>query len=124
MLHFRLESKKDIERRFGTETLTDTTVQSIFDDPANIEILDEIRELLTLLEFTAVGVNTGVLDKDIWFRMSGSYIIRLYYTFRVYITQARRRRSNSFAYIEFEEISKEFEERRRVKPDPRGKIID
>lgn len=115
---------KELERKFGTERLDQSLVKSIYNDPELAEIRDDIQELLTLIEFTAVGVNTGVLDKDIWFRMSASYIVRLYDKFRLYIDYARHQRKNEFAYVEFEQVAKEFEDWKRTKPDPRGTLSD
>lgn len=68
----------------------------------------------------SVGMNTGVFDKDLLYRMSSSYLIRIYRRLEPYVKHVQK--NNSFAYIEFQEIISDFEERKRIKPDPRGNI--
>ena len=107
-----------IDNKYGSDVLSDADVAEITNE--NGEIRDHLKEILAQLEFIAIGVNTGVFDKDIWYRMSGSYMIRIYNRFRSYIKFTQK--NNPFAYIEFEEIVIEFEKRKSIKPDPRGPI--
>ena len=107
-----------VDRKYGSDVLSDKDVEEIVRE--NGEIRDNLKEILAYLEFTAIGTNTGVFDKELWYRMSGSYLIRIYHRFRPYIKFAQK--NNPYAFIEFEEIVLEFEERKRLKPDPRETI--
>lgn len=73
----------------------------------NIEELDvslrsDIKELLSIIEHLSVGINTGVYDFDIFFRMSGSYFASIYLKLSPYIRKAQR--DLPTRYIEFEAI--------------------
>lgn len=86
----------------------------------NHEIKSEIRELLGTLEHVSVGMNTGVFDKDLWYRMSATFLITLYSRLRAYIKHVQK--DNPSTYIEFEGIVKEFEARKAKKPESTGNI--
>ncbi len=106
-----------IDEKFGKDVLSDGAVGEIDKDD---ELRENIKDMLALLEHTSVGMNTGVFDKDLWYRMSASYLIRIYHRLRPYIKYIQK--SQPSAYIEFEEIVHEFEERKRRRPDSRGQI--
>lgn len=98
----------DVQNRFGYDIITETMVKALENEH---EIRREIKELLATLEHASVGMNTGVYDKDLWYRMSASFLIRLYNRLRTYIKYVQSHNPN--AYIEFEGIVQEFEERKR-----------
>ena len=110
--------RRVIDERYGIDVLSDKDVEEIVTE--NGEIRNNLKEILTQVEFIAIGVKTGVFDKDLWYRMSGAYMVRIYHRFRPYIKYIQK--SNPNAYIEFEEVAQEFEARKRLKPDPRGNI--
>jgi hypothetical protein len=106
-----------IDNELGKDVITEKILPEIL---ANPEILENVKDLLSLLEHTSVGMNTGVFDKELWYRMSASYLINIYHRLHVYIKYIQK--NHQYAYIEFEELILEFENRKRQKPDPRGII--
>ncbi len=113
------KNREVIDLKYGSDVLSDADVAEIVKESG--EIRENLKEILAQLEFLAVGVNTGVFDKDLWFRMSAAYIIRIYQRFHPYIKYVQK--TNPFAFIEFEEIVLEFQERkRRVKAETKGNI--
>jgi len=113
------ESRRSLNDAFGNRALTEDNLNEI---DSSRELQRVVRELLSKLEHLAVGVNTGVLDPDIIYRMSGSYLIRIYRRVGLYLEKAQKK--NPYAYVEFLEMIRNFEEQRRVRPDPRGGIDD
>jgi hypothetical protein len=76
----------------------------------------EIKELLSTIEHLSVGLNTGIYDFYIFFRMSGSYFLRIFKKLQPYISNAQKNMPS--AYIEFEAICKKIEiekEKRNMK---------
>ena len=104
------KSRRNVEAMFGTDVLTEANVIELVKDS---RAKDEIKDLLAILEYISVGMNTGVFDKDLWYRMSGAFLIRVYNQARSYIKYSQK--DHPTAYIEFEEIVKDFEERNRKK---------
>ena len=113
-----IETKHSLEKRWGKNPLTSKELAEIDND---FELLKKVRNLLGLLEHLSVGMNTEVFDKDLLFRMSGTQIINISIMFNSYIKKVQR--SIPTAYIEFEELAKGFEERKRLRPESRGNII-
>ncbi len=107
----------NIQERFGDDIISEKMVVALENEH---EIRREIKELLSILEHASVGMNTGVFDKDLWYRMSANFLIRLYNRLRAYIKHAQT--YNSYAYVEFEGIVKDFEIRKATHPDGRGNI--
>jgi len=58
------------------------------------------------VEHLAVGLNSGVYDKEILYRMNGTLMVIMYDRYEPYITLIRK--DYSSAYIEFENIVTEF----------------
>ena len=111
------ESRRMLNDAFGNKALTEDDLNKL-EESRDLQRI--VRELLSKLEHLAVGVNTGVLNEDIIYRMSGSYLIRIYRRVSLYLEDAQKK--NPYAYIEFMEMIRKFEEQRRLKPDPRGGI--
>ncbi len=107
----------NLQQKFGDDVITEKMVAALVNEH---EIRREIKELLSILEHASVGMNTGVFDKDLWYRMSANFLIRLYNRLRAYIKHAQT--YNSYAYVEFEGIVKEFEARKATRPDGHGNI--
>jgi hypothetical protein len=112
-----IDAKHAIEKRWGNEPLTSKELGEI---DSNFELLKLVRNLLGLLEHLSVGMNTGVFDKDLMYRMSGSQLIGIYHRLHTYIKRAQK--TNPRAYIEYQDLVKSFEERRQVKPEKVGNI--
>ncbi|WP_437644005.1 DUF4760 domain-containing protein [Sorangium sp. So ce362] len=98
----------------NSKSLTEKEVETIKNSP---ELRDAVRELLARLEHLSVGINTCVFDKNLLYRMSGSYLIRVYAFMEPYITSVRP--NSNFAYIELECMIKDFMDQKRANPDPR-----
>ena len=79
---------------------------------ASPEEYAEWRNALGVFEHLAVGVNAGVYDKDILYRMAGGYITRLY-SFVTPFIQIARDESHPRAYSEFELLTLDFESRHK-----------
>lgn len=114
-----IEAKHAIESRWGNDPLTSNELEEINKD---FELLKLVRNLLGLLEHLSVGMNSGVFDKDLLFRMSGSQLIGIHKRLRAYIDRVRL--SAPAAYIEYSDLVKDFEERKRIKPETNGNIIN
>jgi len=80
----------------------------------------EIKDILGAFEHECVGLNTGVYDKEVFFRMFGPSIPEVYKVLLPYIE--RLRASYPKAYIEFEEVVRELEDCMRVRPELKGSI--
>ena len=106
-----------LDDNFGPDGVTETALDKLDE---NKEVRENVRTLLAMLEHLAVGVNTGVFDKDLLYRMSGTYMVRIYHQLRPYIKRVQK--DNQYAYVEYEEMATLFEESKRVSPDPRGGI--
>ncbi|WP_081864929.1 DUF4760 domain-containing protein [Chondromyces apiculatus] len=83
------------------------------------ELLTASMEILARLEHLAVGVNAGVFDASILYRMSGSHLIGIYDYMLEYIKMTRETPDNEFAYIEFGMLAEEFKRLKTVSRDPR-----
>lgn len=114
-----IEAKHALEKRWGDNPLTSSDLEEIDKD---FELLKKVRNLLGLLEHLSVAMNTGVFDKDLLFRMSGSQLIGINKRFHSYIDKIQQ--TSPTAYIEFQELVNGFEERKRVRPESRGNIIN
>jgi hypothetical protein len=111
------ETRVKLEKKYGTESLSKEALEEI---NSNIDTNAIVKNLLGSLEHMSVGMNTGVYDKDLLFRMSGQYLINMYHRMRPYIEE--RRKENPIAFIEFHELIHDFEERKRKKPSMVGNI--
>jgi len=120
MLHVRPlwhDQRRMIEKRWGDGVLTNKILDEIDKDHEAYEL---VRTLLGQLEHISVGVNSGVYDKDLLFRTSGSHLIGIYHRMHPYIMRAQSKLST--AYIEYVQLMREFEERKREKPLQDGNI--
>ena len=104
-----------LDDQYGPDGLTETNLHKLNEDK---EVRENVRALISSLEHLAVGVNTGVFDKDVLYRMSGTYMIRIYHQLRPFIKNVQRQ--NKYAYVEYEDMVMAFEDSKRQNPDPRG----
>jgi len=114
-----LEAKHAIEEKWGDEPLTSKELLEIDSD---FQLLKLVRNLLGQLEHLSVGMNSGVFDKDLLYRMSGSQLISIYHRLHTYIDRAQK--SSPKAYIEYQDLVKSFEDRRRTRPGASGNIVN
>lgn len=105
------ECRFSLESRFGTNCLVESDIKTIEE---NQEYEATIVKLLSVLEHISVGINTGIYDKDIIFRMSAGSMISLYHRLELYIKH-RQRKYNPKSYIDFEELIREFETRKGIR---------
>ncbi|CAO3413668.1 hypothetical protein [Azospirillum argentinense] len=90
----------------------------------NLSEIDEnerrnIRELLSIIEHMAVGVETEVYDIDIVDRMSGSYFLRMRRILDPYISVSQSRSPNN--YVEFDRMCDRIRAKRKI-PNNVGKL--
>lgn len=107
------DARFKIDARFRSRSLTTEELSKLMDTP---QAYAEWRNALGVFEHLAVGINTGVYDKDILYRMSGSYLTELFAIVKPYVELKREK--YPLAYTEFESLAKEFEERQQS-----GKLI-
>ena len=69
------EYRRWLDTDYGPDGLTSETIAKLDSDN---EVRENVRSLLASLEHLAVGVNTCVFDKDLLYRMSGTYMVRIY----------------------------------------------
>jgi len=108
---------KEYEKEMGPDVLTNNGLQTIL---SNKDLRNIVKDYLSTLEHLSVGANTGVFDKDLIFRMSAKHLIGRYYKFKPYISHAQKNLGT--AYIEFETLIKDFEDRIKVKPSDKGNL--
>lgn len=114
-----IEAKHAIEEKWGDEPLTSKELLEIDSD---FQLLKLVRNLLGQLEHLSVGMNSGVFDKDLLYRMSGSQLIGIYHRLHTYIDRVQK--NSPKAYVEYQDLVKSFEDRKRTKPDASGNIVN
>ncbi|HEX8396377.1 MAG TPA: DUF4760 domain-containing protein [Pyrinomonadaceae bacterium] len=102
------EARFKIDARYRSRGVTTEEISKLMENP---EDYAEWRNVLGVFEHLAVGINTGVYDKDILYRMSGSYLTELFTIVEPYVELKRKIHPN--AYSEFESLAKEFGEKQR-----------
>lgn len=112
------ESRRRLNDAIGNTRLNEDNLGKILEDRG---LQRNVRELLGALERMSVGMQTGVFDKDLLYRMSASYLIRVYDRMRPYILHQQKHK-NASAYTEFQELIAEFEKRKRGQPAQFGKV--
>ena len=115
--HIWRDIRHKLESRYGTDPITKEDLDKIHE---NKQLNADIIQLLGALEHMAVGVNIGVYDREVLYRMSASSIINIYHRLKLFIDA--RQVKNPNIYIEFQELATEFADRKRVKPKNIGKI--
>ncbi len=106
------------EKAIGPDVLTTEALKQILDDP---ELRNTVKDYLSTIEHFCVGLNTGVFDKDLVYRMSANYFIRMFDKFKPYISHAQKNLPT--AYVEYQTLVHEFE-RRRQQPSSVGNLVD
>ena len=114
-----LEARHALEERWGKDPLTSKELEEIEND---FHLMTTVRGLLGLLEHLSVGMNSGVFDKDLLYRMSGTQLINIHKRLYLYIEKIQQ--THPTAYTEYHELVKEFEERKRIRPTKKGNIIN
>jgi hypothetical protein len=78
--------------------------QGIQVDPNKLDnsTWDEIDDLLTPLEYLAVGVNSGIYDDVLVLKLCGHFLISIYHQLSQYIVAARVKTHNPYCYGEFQ----------------------
>lgn len=84
--------------------------------------LGDIREMLSVLENLAVGVNTGVYNLALVNRMMGTAIVKINDNTKPYIRHARINRGSATLYEEFDGMSSQINSLRNQLPD-KGDIV-
>jgi hypothetical protein len=108
---------QDYEKVMGPDVLTKAGLETIL---SNNELRSMIKDYLSMLEHLSVGTNVGVFDKDLIYRISAQNLIGKYYKFKPYIDFAQK--TLPTAYIEYENLVKEFENQKKLKPSIKGNL--
>jgi len=111
------ENRTQIESKLGTNRLNENQLKEIRED---VETEGILKNFLNAVEHLAVGLNSGVYDKEILYRMNGTLMVIMYDRYEPYITLIRK--DYSSAYIEFENIVTEFKNRKRISVTNSGNI--
>lgn len=107
----------DSEKTLGPDIITSAGLETIL---KNNELRNTVKDFLSTLEHLCVGANTAVFDKELLFRMSANYLTRMYYKFKPYIDYVQQ--TLPTAYIEYEGLVKEFEDKRKLRPSLIGNL--
>lgn len=108
---------RECEKELGVDVISQDLLSTIME---NEDLRNSVKDYLSTIEHLSVGINTGVFDKDILYRMSASYLITMFYRFKPYIDNVQKTLPS--AYAEFEHLVKEFENQRKSLPTQRGTI--
>jgi Domain of unknown function (DUF4760) len=109
----------EIEAKYGLEPITAEASSKIDND---LEKCAAINKLLGTLEHVAVGVNVGVYDRDVVFRMSAGSMIRIRHQLHHYIEHRRRVLSQPKLFNEYEKLTRDFEAIYQPQPSNQGDI--
>jgi hypothetical protein len=105
----------EIERKYGSEPITAAIAAQIDSD---LEKCADFNKLLGILERMAVGVNTGVYDRDVVYRMSAGSIIALRHRLHHYIEHRRKVLNHPKLFTDYEWLANDFE--KVYHPPPSG----
>ena len=111
------DARFSVNQKWGWNTLNDEALSEI---ESNFELKKLVQNLLSLLEHLSVGMNADIFDKDLLFRMSGSLLIRIHNRFVPYIEKVQQEQPT--AYVEYQYLAKEFEQRKSKKLESAGNI--
>ncbi|CAK8723862.1 hypothetical protein KKHLCK_13350 [Candidatus Electrothrix laxa] len=73
------EARYELESKFGSEVIASDEAENIFKDK---ELKANVDKLLGTLEHIAAGVNTGIYDADILYRMCATSVINNFTKFK------------------------------------------
>jgi len=113
------EARYELESKFGSEVIATDEAENIFKDK---ELKAHVDKLLGTLEHIAAGVNMGIYDADILYRMCASSVMNNFTKFKNYI-KIRRQQESEEMYIELEALVIKFMDRRHKKPMKLGEIV-
>jgi hypothetical protein len=99
------------------DILSKEDIEKINNDP---KLRAFIWNTLGEIEHMAVGLNADVYDKDLFYRMTATPLIKIYDKLKPYMDLAQM--DNRDAYIEFQELADDFKNRKRRRPDRRANI--
>ena len=129
--HERRKKESTIEHVRSIRTLyrglSGRLIDKFGEDAINLSQIDaaterEISEYLSIIEHLSVGVNTEVYDFDILSRMSGTYLVRMYFRLAPYIKSQQKQVPSYF--VEFEFLVENLQRRRREGIyDTKGNLI-
>jgi len=116
--HEYRECRYALESKFGTKHITAEEIVKIASDD---EYEANVKRLLGVLEHIAVGVNSGIYDKELVFRMSSGSMIDIYRRMEPFIVH-RRNTGYKWSYVEFQHLIREFEGKKIIIPMKDGNI--
>jgi len=103
------ELNEGLAQKYGDQIIDIHTVDK--------DSITDIRELLSIVEHLAVGVNTHVYDAKIVNRMSGHYFIKMRERLDPYIRHARIQHEDdqTFLFVDFERMCRKLKKRRKTR---------
>ena len=94
-----------------------TTIENL-DDIRLRDAYNDYKALIARCEHFAVGINEGVYDFDVLYKLSGEHLIYLYKKVEPIINHARENCANSIPFCEFETMVTRLDE--RIKSEREG----
>lgn len=82
----------------------------------------KIRSYLSILEQFSTGVNLGIYDVTVTYRLSGTSLINTYNQLKPYITAMRKERNEPILYKEFELLTIKLQQINYQPPDVGGEL--
>ncbi len=89
---------------------------------ANPEMRETIREFLNIMERLSVGINSGVYDFDIYYRICGSSTVLYWNQLSHVIDKKRKEMQHPSLYVEYERLAEMVKERNKQAEDHRGDV--
>jgi len=99
----------ELIKKFGKGPIGTKELDALYND---YELWHKLKNMLSLFEHLAVGINTGVFDLDILDRMAGGYFINIYNRYAYYISERRKALNNNTIYSEFEGLVNKLRQKR------------
>lgn len=112
LAHRIREGRAFLDQFSQNKVITEKELNIIVEDP---KVKADIDKVLGMLEHDAVGLNTGVYDKEIFFRMFGNSLTLIFNKMKPYIEWRREREMEYLAYVELEQIANEYKEGIRIR---------
>jgi len=102
------EARQQLESRYGHEFLSDVDVSLISEDKEKYAL---ITRLMGVLEYICTGINTGIYDGDLVYRLTGTSFIRNYSRLEKVIAFRRQRESPTIC-VELQIVVAHFQDKK------------
>jgi hypothetical protein len=113
------EARQQLESRYGHDFITDDEVHKIAEDK---EKYATITRLMGVLEYICTGINIGIYDGKLVYRLTGTSFIRSYNRLEKLI-ELRRQKESPAICIELQYVVSSFQTMRANIARPRDSVI-